>query len=215
MCDARQVRLNIISNLEKLNEVIGVKILSESLLPAIIQLSHDKQWRVRMAMIEFMPLLANQLGVSFFDKELTQRCAHWLSDDVASIREIAAVNLRKLTEIFGVQWANSQIIHQVEQLSNAQSYLVRITSIHALCEIGFSVDERTRVDRILPAILRQCQDPIANVRFNVAKGIHRLIPHLPKQSLSDTVKPQLQRLSRDIDADVQFFSVEALNDCPV
>jgi serine/threonine-protein phosphatase 2A regulatory subunit A len=55
------VRLNIISKLDSLNEVIGVQLLSQSLMPAIVEVSSDKQWRVRMAIIGFMPLLAKQL----------------------------------------------------------------------------------------------------------------------------------------------------------
>ena len=56
------VRLNIISNLDCVNEVIGIQQLSQSLLPAIVELAEDTKWRVRLAIIEYMPLLAGQLG---------------------------------------------------------------------------------------------------------------------------------------------------------
>ena len=55
------MRLNIISNLDCVNEVIGIKQLSQSLLPAIVELAEDTKWRVRLAIIEYMPLLAGQL----------------------------------------------------------------------------------------------------------------------------------------------------------
>jgi hypothetical protein len=47
-------------------KVIGVKTLSQSLLPAIVELAEDSKWRVRLAIIEYMPLLAGQLvsGIS-------------------------------------------------------------------------------------------------------------------------------------------------------
>ena len=41
--------------------VIGIELLSQSLLPAIVELAEDKQWRVRLAIIENVPLLATQL----------------------------------------------------------------------------------------------------------------------------------------------------------
>ena len=45
--------------------VIGVNQLSQSLLPAIFELAGDTKWRVRLAIIEYMPLLASQLvGIS-------------------------------------------------------------------------------------------------------------------------------------------------------
>src|SRR5690349_8432962 len=42
-------------------QVIGVEMLSQSLLPAIVELAEDRQWRVRLAIIEYIPLLADQL----------------------------------------------------------------------------------------------------------------------------------------------------------
>ncbi|CAN0279730.1 unnamed protein product, partial [Hapterophycus canaliculatus] len=62
--DLAKVRLNIISGLQAVNGVIGVQLLSASLLPAIIDLAEDKKWRVRLAIIEHTPVLAIQL-VSF------------------------------------------------------------------------------------------------------------------------------------------------------
>jgi hypothetical protein len=43
--------------------VIGIDLLSQSLLPAIVELASDKQWRVRLAIIENIPLLAAQLVI--------------------------------------------------------------------------------------------------------------------------------------------------------
>ena len=77
--EASEVRLNIISKLDRVNDgellldlyivityifinlVIGIELLSQSLLPAIVELAEDKQWRVRLAIIENIPLLASQL----------------------------------------------------------------------------------------------------------------------------------------------------------
>ena len=56
-----KVRLNIISGLQAVNGVIGVQLLSASLLPAIVDLAEDKKWRVRLAIIEHTPVLAIQL----------------------------------------------------------------------------------------------------------------------------------------------------------
>lgn len=61
LCQCPEVRLNIISNLDCVNEVIGIRQLSQSLLPAIVELAEDAKWRVRLAIIEYMPLLAGQL----------------------------------------------------------------------------------------------------------------------------------------------------------
>ncbi len=97
------VRLNIISKLEAVNAVIGLKMLSQSLLPAIQELSADKSWRVRHAIIDFTPLLARQLGSDIFDSspELTDLCLTWLTDPVHAVRQAATHNLKKLAEVRG------------------------------------------------------------------------------------------------------------------
>lgn len=74
-----EVRLNIISNLDCVNEVIGIRQLSQSLLPAIVELAEDAKWRVRLAIIEYMPLLAGQLvsqGSDLHPPELFDRSSN-------------------------------------------------------------------------------------------------------------------------------------------
>ena len=112
--------------------VIGIELLSQALLPAIIQLAEDKQWRVRLAIIEYIPLLASQLGVEFFDEKLSTLCMGWLGDTVFSIREAATHNLKKLTEVFGVEWASEAIIPRVMQMGNHPNYLYRMTTCFAI-----------------------------------------------------------------------------------
>lgn len=112
--------------------MIGIDLLSQSLLPAIMQLAEDKQWRVRLAIIEYIPLLASQLGVKFFDEKLSNLCMSWLGDTVFSIREAATKNLKKLTEVFGVEWASEAIIPRVMQMGAHTNYLYRMTTCFAI-----------------------------------------------------------------------------------
>lgn len=112
--------------------MIGIELLSQSLLPAIVQLAEDKQWRVRLAIIEYIPLLASQLGVKFFDEQLSNLCMGWLGDTVFSIREAATQNLKKLTEVFGVEWASQSIIPKVMAMGQHPNYLYRMTTCFAI-----------------------------------------------------------------------------------
>jgi serine/threonine-protein phosphatase 2A regulatory subunit A len=59
------------------NQVIGIELLAQSLLPAIEELAEDKHWRVRLAILEHIPLLANQLGAEFFQVWVQHQCA-WM-----------------------------------------------------------------------------------------------------------------------------------------
>lgn len=154
------VRLNVISNLETINKgniagggergrkkkgrmcvsdqvrcfilAIGIERVSQALLPAIVELSEDKQWRIRLAIIEYIPLLAKQFGSKFFEEKLLELCMSWLRDLVFSIREAATVNLMKLTEVFGAEWAKAAIIPEVMKMTTDENYLHRMTTIFAL-----------------------------------------------------------------------------------
>ncbi|CCU97779.1 unnamed protein product [Malassezia sympodialis ATCC 42132] len=210
-----EVRLNIISRLEQVNEVIGIELLSQSLLPAIMTLAEDKQWRVRQAIIENIPLLAHQLGVKFFDEQLSGLCMSWLGDTVFSIREAATINLKKLTEVFGVEWARQSIIPKVLQMSTHPNYLYRMTTIFAVITMAPSLDSDTIVSSVLGAMLSMVQDPIPNIRFNVAKALEVLSRELAsspanRRIVQDRIVPALQTLRDDADADVQYYAQRAL-----
>ena len=112
--------------------MIGVDRLSQAILPAVMELSEDKQWRVRQAIIEYIPLIATQLGVQFFDDQLGSLCMTWLGDTVFSIREAATINLKKLTDVFGVEWAKQTIIPKVMAMREHPNYLYRMTTIFAI-----------------------------------------------------------------------------------
>ncbi|KAL6304279.1 ARM repeat-containing protein [Sparassis latifolia] len=210
-----EVRLNIISKLEQVNSVIGIELLSESLLPAIVELAEDKSWRVRQAIIEYIPLLANQLGKPFFDEQLGNLCMSWLGDTVFSIREAATLNLKKLTEVFGVEWAKVQIVPRVVGMGQHPNYLYRMTTVQAISTIASSLTLDIVRGEILDTLLQLSADPIPNIRFNVAKALEVLATTFGdtpegRQLVLQKIVPVLEQQKNDQDADVRFFAVRAL-----
>ena len=69
---------------EQVNQVIGIDLLGQSLMPAIEGLADDTHWRVRLAVINYIPLLATQLGAETFQQQLGQQCMRWLEDQASS-----------------------------------------------------------------------------------------------------------------------------------
>ncbi|GAB7358108.1 hypothetical protein MBLNU230_g0268t1 [Neophaeotheca triangularis] len=233
--DFPDVRLNIISKLEQVNNVIGIELLSQSLLPAIVQLAEDKQWRVRLAIIQYVPLLASQLGVQFFDDKLAGLCMSWLGDTVFSIREASTLNLKKLTEVFGVEWASGNIVPKVAAMAEHPNYLYRMTTCFAVSTLAPALSLPVLSASVLPILKQLVADPIPNIRFNVAKSyavlvdIFKRLPDetstllsLEKEGRNDTtgtqkgsqcvteeVLPQLEKLMQDDDVDVRFFASSA------
>lgn len=215
--DFPDVRLNIISKLEQVNNVIGIDLLSQSLLPAIVDLAEDKQWRVRQAIIEYIPLLATQLGVSFFDEQLGSLCMSWLGDNVYSIREAATQNLRRLAEVFGAEWATNTIVPKVLQMGNHPNYLYRMTTVFTITTIAPTLTPDILQGAVLQTILSLVDDPIPNIRFNVAKSLEVLAKTLiakggaPGEEVTNrSIVPAVETLKQDADADVRFFADRAL-----
>ncbi|KAI9314503.1 armadillo-type protein [Dichotomocladium elegans] len=213
--DFPDVRLNIISSLDEINKAIGVERLSQALLPAIHELSEDKQWRIRLAIIEHIPLLAKQFGPQFFEEKLLDLCMGWLRDKVFSIREAATANLQRLTHVFGAAWAQEAIIPKIQKMAVDDNYLHRMIVIFALTIMAEALPIDTVRDSVMPTVIEMSNDPIPNIRFNVAKSLETMIP-LFKQNkatatlVSSLARPTLEKLSGDTDGDVRFFANRAL-----
>ncbi|KAH8835745.1 armadillo-type protein [Flagelloscypha sp. PMI_526] len=193
--DFPDVRLNIISKLETL---IGISLLSENLLPAIMQLAEDKSWRVRQAIIEYIPLLAKQLGKEFFDERLAHLCMSWLGDTVYSIREAATTNLKNLTDVFGVDWAKTAIVPKVIGMGQHPNYLFRMTTVQAITTISPSLSLDIVSSDVIEPLLQLAKDPIPNIRFQQGKTF-----------VQQRIIPVLEQMRGDPDADVRYFASRA------
>lgn len=211
-----EVRLNVIARLDKVSFIMSIDKLSSELLPAIVDLAEDKNWRVRLAIIERMALLATQLGKQFFEEngKLGELCISWLGDCVYSIREAAITNLKKLTEIFGVDWAKRHIVPQVlEMYDKSTNYLLRMTALHAIGVLSQVVAVETVEDMFLPIVTeRASRDPVPNVRFCSAKTLNLVIPYVRQDARESKIRPCLLTLTdaNEKDTDVNYFAQQAL-----
>ncbi|KAI8344676.1 armadillo-type protein [Chlamydoabsidia padenii] len=219
----QQVRAAVAANISALAPIFGKDVTIEYLLPLFLQLLKDDSSDVRLNIIsklenvnkEYIPFLASQLGVAFFDERLLQLCISWLGDTVFSVRDAATTNLKQLVEIFGCDWAKQTVLPQVMSLAHNENYLYRMTTLFALSTMAVSLSPEIIKDNILPTVLELVEDPIPNVRFNVAKSLEVLAPILRTSPATETlttsqVKPALEKLNSDTDMDVRWFAEKAL-----
>lgn len=157
----------------------------------------------------------------------------WLGDTVYSIREAATINLKKLTEVFGVEWAKVAIVPKVMGMGQHPNYLFRMTtvqaitvsltffgyvtleSLHQFQTISPSLNLEIVRAEIIGLLLLLANDPIPNIRFNVAKSLEALATTFNKTTegyefIQQQVVPALQQQKSDPDADVRFFATRAL-----
>ena len=156
----------------------------------------------------------------------------WLGDTVFSIREAATINLKKLTEVFGVEWAKVAIVPKVVGMGQHPNYLYRMTTVQAItvcsCPTYIPNPADTILQTISPSLtlpiiqteiitplLQLAVDPIPNIRFNVAKALEVLATSFGdtpegKEFVKQKIIPVLEQQKNDGDADVRYFSARAL-----
>ena len=129
----------------------------------------------------------------------------WLGDTVFSIREAATKNLKKLTEVFGVEWASDAIIPKVTAMGKHPNYLYRMTTCFAISVrtldmrssfLALTISSQTLAPAInlevieksiLPMMDKLVSDDIPNIRFNVAKSYTILIDILKRLPADGTI----------------------------
>lgn len=68
-------------------------------------------------------------------------------------------------------------------------------------------------ESLLPWVFEMAKDTVPNIRFNVAKTLQLLVPFLDGSVVQNKVKAVLVKLSEDVDKDVKFFALQALQSC--
>lgn len=180
-------------------------MLSQALLPSIIDLSEDSKWRVRLAIIDLIPRLAKQLGNEFFNDKLHGLCIAWLSDNVYSVRKAACNNLCQLVRHFGESWAKEYMLPRLEKMLSHINYLYRMTALHCLQELMDILSTKTIEEIILPLIRPCASDSVANVRFTFAKCVSSLPIGKISKKYSQDYLILLHQLLNDTDSDVKHY----------
>lgn len=78
--------MSLIENLEPLVKRLSEDSLAEKILPAITNLTSDKTWRIRLAVVEFLPKIANYISKEMFAEKLENILIDMLKDPVFTIR---------------------------------------------------------------------------------------------------------------------------------
>lgn len=150
-------------------------------------------------------------GVEFFNEKISTLCLSWLGDPVFVIREAGTNNIKRLIEVFGLEWAQSSIIPKVLTFYSHQNYLYRMTTLLAISSFSSVVGNEVVDSTLLPLVIRMADDPVPNIRFNVAKTLQTLCAYLDETVIQRKVRPTLNRLyEKDPDSDVKYFAHQAL-----
>ena len=188
-------------------------------MPALKDLSEDKNWRIKLSVVEQYPALAKQLGEQFFTEKLVQICLNWLNDNVYSIRMAAIDNFKELTKIFGSAWCERNVLKKLLEMRLEQNYLYRLTTLFGIAELSEVMNMQIVKKSFIPVLQQMAKDKIPNIRMNVAKTIHKIRKKLYSAQVTQ-VESQIDQeliqilndLKGDEDDDVKFFTRKAFTD---
>lgn len=124
-------------------------------------------------------MLARQLGEAFFNEKLNPICIDWMKDSIYTIREASLENIKQLTIIFGMPWAQKNILPKLLALHSESNYLHRLTSLFGIALLSEQFQQlpaETTKKMIMPVFNTLLKDPVPNVRMNLAKTISKLYP---------------------------------------
>ncbi|KAF5180556.1 Serine/threonine protein phosphatase type 2A regulatory subunit A, partial [Thalictrum thalictroides] len=112
------VKVRAITNFEQLAKIICLDQHVSVLLDTVLHLGENKDWRIRHAVIQCMPLFADQLGQNFFDRAVCRYCMQTLGDQVSSVYDAAVKSLKLLAVKFGVEWVVDHLLPQYLNVVN-------------------------------------------------------------------------------------------------
>jgi serine/threonine-protein phosphatase 2A regulatory subunit A len=183
-------------------------LLSQSLLPAIIDLAEDSKWRIRLAIIDHIPALAAQLGTTFFNDKLNSISLGWLSDDVYTVRRASTENLKKLTLLFGEDWAKEQLLPRIDRMHVHTNYLQRMTALYGVQVLVSSMSFEVIENLLVPIVMQMTKDSVPNVRFTSIKTIEAILKHIKTNDILTEMIKSLSYLASDTDRDVKYFALK-------
>ena len=199
------IRMVIIKNLDKLNEVVNVDTFVQGIIPSLTEISDNNNWRVRNQVQEIVPVFARIVKRSLFLESIMPICIKWLTDPVYAIRQNACKIIKRLYDIFKCEEFEKKLLNKISPMSKSDSYLLRITVVILIKE--FLVDEY-ELDflekKLFPYIIKLSDDKIPNVRQACSVVIKKLERLSKNKDVIKECKSLVEELKRDKDLEVVY-----------
>ena len=183
-----EIRRKVLRSVAPLVETLGGEACDVHLMPEVLKMADDTQWRVRLSIVETLPVYARHLGMDMFNARLKDIQARALSDSVAHIRERAILNLTDLAKDFGDEWMKDAILPSVQEAakgSGPASYLGRITSLQTVAALAGSMPGALISEVLVPQIcVPLARDRVVNVRIAAAEALIKCASKLQEENPS-------------------------------
>ena len=202
-----EIRMTLINNLSELNKVIEINNIIESVMPSIKEISANKSWRVRIQIMEIIPVLAKLFNQQLFMNHIFPICITSLTDSVFSIREAGCKLFVTIYKDVKNDEFEKKLLEKLNELCNSTSYLLRNT---VLVYIKFFIEklgEKMYFDffekKLLGIVLMLSKDKIANIRISCGFIWNKIKDIKFKDSkINNEISNTVDTLKKDEDNDV-------------
>jgi serine/threonine-protein phosphatase 2A regulatory subunit A len=199
------IRMAIIKNLDKLNEVVNIDNFVQGIIPSLIEISDNNNWRVRCQVEEIVPVFARIVNRKLFLDNIMPICIKWLTDPVYAIRQRSCKIIKRLYDIFKGEDFEKKLLNKISSMAKSDSYLIRITVVLLIKE--FLVDEYEldfMEKKLFPYISKLSNDKIPNVRQACSIVIKKLVRISKNKDVVKECKSIIDELKNDKDLEVVY-----------
>ena len=207
--EAHDIRMLIIKNLDKLNEVVNVDNYVQGIIPSLIEISDNNNWRVRNQVQEIIPTIARIVKKKIFLENIMPICLKWLTDQVYAIRQNACKILKRLYDIFKGEDFEKKLIAKLNTMLKVESYLIRITVVLLIKEFLSDEYELDFMEKkLFPILVKLSNDKISNVRQACTHVIKKLGRLSKNKDVTKECKAIIDELKIDKDIEVVYAATD-------
>ena len=203
------IRMLIIKNLDKLNEEVNIDVYVQGIIPSLIEISGNSNWRVRNQVQEIIPTIARIVKKKIFLESIMPICLKWLTDPVYAIRQNACKILKRVYDIFKWEGFEKQLLTKLNSMIKVENYLIRITVVLVIKEFLSDEYELDFMEKkLFPILAKLSNDKISNVRQACTHVIKRLGRLSKNKEVVKECKNIIDELKIDKDIEVVYAATD-------
>jgi serine/threonine-protein phosphatase 2A regulatory subunit A len=199
------IRMVIFKHLDKLNEVVNIDNFVQGIIPSLIEISENNNWRVRSQVEETFPVFARIVTRKLFLDNIMPICLKCLTDPVYAIRQRTCKIMKRLYDIFKGEDFEKKLLNKISSMAKSDSYLIRITVVLLIKE--FLVDEYEldfMEKKLFPYISKLSDDKIPNIRQACSVVIKKMVRITKNKDVIKECKSIIDELKKDKDLEVVY-----------
>jgi serine/threonine-protein phosphatase 2A regulatory subunit A len=202
-----EIRMTLINNLSELDKEIKINNIIESVMPPIKEISTNKSWRVRIQVMEIIPVLSKLFSQQLFMSHIFPICISALMDSVFSIREAASKVFVTIYKDVKNEEFEKKLLEKINELCNSTSYLLRNTVLVYIKFFIKNLEDKIYFDffekKLIGIVLMLSKDKIANIRISCGFVLNKIKDIKFKDNkINSEINSVIEILKKDADTDV-------------